>query len=322
MDDKRTMSRAEKGFVGSGPLYKEVLRLVDCVKNHDVPVLIRGESGTGKDLVARMVHLSGARARRRFVAVNCGAIPDSLMESELFGYGRGAFTGALRDKPGLIEEAGGGSFFLDEIGDLSLHLQAKLLRLLQEKELRRLGENKARAVNVRFLSATNKDIEAEVERGEFRKDLFYRISVVVIDIPPLRKRREDIPVLIHHFLDTYCREAGRVRAFFSPAAMERLVDYSWPGNVRELQNEVRKCLVLCREDMIDEGYLSGKINPDGRGKEADSYDYFRAKGEFEKRYIKQALARFGFNRTRTAENLGLSRQGLFKLMRKHGIDVP
>ncbi|MBN1272805.1 MAG: sigma-54-dependent Fis family transcriptional regulator [Candidatus Aminicenantes bacterium] len=309
-------------FIGESPVFHEVLSLIDCVKDHDIPVFIRGESGTGKDLVARMIHERGPRAQHRFVAVNCGAIPDTLVESELFGYKRGAFTGALFDKPGMIEDAQGGSFFLDEIADLSFPLQAKLLRLLQNKELRRLGENKTRPVDVRFLSATNKDIEAEIEKGLFREDLFYRISVVVIDIPPLRRRKDDIPGLLNYFLDINCRELGRERSFFSPGAVERLMDYSWPGNVRELQNEVKKCLVICRSGMIHERYLSRKINPDGVSVKEETYDYFQAKNEFEKRFIKQALARFDFNRTRTAKNLGLSRQGLFKLMRKHRITTP
>lgn len=318
-----TSVNQEPFLVGKGRASRHVLSLIERVKDNDTPVFIVGESGTGKELVARAIHERGSRRRGRFVAVNCGAIPDPLLESELFGYVKGAFTGALRDKPGLIDEAHKGTFFLDEIGDLSPHLQAKLLRLLQEKEIRRIGENKTRVVDVRFISATNKNIEEEIERGNFREDLYYRLKIITIELPPLRERKEDILCLLNHFVEKYCREMNREKAYFSPQALELLLNYSWPGNIRELQNEIQRCLVFSGEDnLIKEEYLYPNINPHKERYASSSYDYFRAKAEFEKRFLNQALARWNYNRAKTAENIGLSRQGLFKLLKKHKIDVP
>lgn len=307
-------------LVGRSPDFFRILHFIDCVKNNVVPVFISGESGTGKEVVARAVHSSGSRKAHKFVAINCGAIPDHLLESELFGYARGAFTGAVREKPGLIEEADRGTFFLDEIGDLSLSLQAKLLRAIQEKEIRRIGETCMRPIDVRFISATNKKIEEEVEKGRFREDLYYRLNIVSIDIPPLRKRKEDIFVLVNHLVEKYCCELKRERIHFSPGALTLLQSYTWPGNVRELQNEIQRCLILCREDnLIREEDLSAKIHRMEENAGSCGCDYFRAKAEFEKRFLHEALARSDYNRTRTAEEIGLSRQGLFKLMKKHGL---
>jgi transcriptional regulator with PAS, ATPase and Fis domain len=297
--------------------------MIERVKNTSAPVFILGESGTGKELVARTVHESGQRKHREFVAVNCSAIPDHLLESEFFGHLRGAFTGATRDKPGLVEEADGGTFFLDEIADLSPPLQAKLLRLLQEKEFRRVGDNRVRHVDVRFISATNKNIEQEVRSGRFREDLYYRLKIITIEIPPLRDRKEDILFLINCFLDKYSQEMSLGRSYFSPQCLELLVNYSWPGNVRELQNEIQRCLILCGDDdLIREEHLSPRINPDGKSHSPVSDNYFHAKAEFEKRFLNQALERFRYNRAKTAEKVGLSRQGLFKLIKKHNITVP
>jgi transcriptional regulator with PAS, ATPase and Fis domain len=307
-------------LVGKSQDFLRVLRFIDCVKNNNVPVFISGESGTGKEVVAKTIHNSGSRKRHPFVAVNCGAIPDHLLESELFGYARGAFTGAVREKPGLIEAANQGTFFLDEIGDLSPHLQAKLLRVIQEREFRRIGENRMRWVDVRFISATNKNIEKEVCEGRFREDLYYRLNIVSIALSPLRNRREDILSLVNHLIEKYCRELKRERVYFSTGALQMMLSYSWPGNVRELQNEIQRCLILCGENnLIKEEYLSQKILEKDEEVFVHLYDYFRAKAEFEKRFLNEALARSDYNRTRTAEEIGLSRQGLFKLMKKHGI---
>jgi transcriptional regulator with PAS, ATPase and Fis domain len=319
-DSYRDSVQNSSCFVGKSPDFFRVLRFIDSVKNNNVPVFISGESGTGKEVVARTIHNSGSRKARKFIAVNCGAIPDHLLESELFGYTRGAFTGAVREKPGLIEEANLGTFFLDEVGDLSPHLQAKLLRVIQENEIRRIGENRIRAVDVRYISATNKDIENEVCEGRFREDLYYRLNIVSIVLTPLRKRKEDIPSLVNFLIDKYCRELNRDKVYFSPGAFQLMRDYTWPGNVRELQNEIQKCLILCEEDnLINEEYLSNKIRKKNGAKPNHPYDYFRAKAEFEKKFLSEALARSDYNRTRTAEEVGLSRQGLFKLMKKHGI---
>jgi transcriptional regulator with PAS, ATPase and Fis domain len=309
-------------LVGKSQDFFRVLRFIDCVKNNDVPVFIFGESGTGKEVVARTIHNSGSRKTRKFVAVNCGAIPDHLLESELFGYAKGAFTGAVKDKPGLVEEANQGTFFLDEIGDLSPNLQAKLLRVIQEKEIRRIGENPMRSVDVRFISATNKDIEKEICEGRFREDLYYRLNIVSITLSPLRERREDILSIMNYMIEKYSSELRRERVFFSPEALQHMLSYSWPGNVRELQNEIQRCLILCKDNnLIREEYLSKKIRRKNKEVFVHLYDYFRAKAEFEKRFLNEALARSDYNRTRTAEEIGLSRQGLFKLMKKHGIQA-
>ena len=254
------------------------------------------------------------------MAVNCGAIPETLLESELFGHGRGAFTGALRERPGLVEEAEGGTFFLDEAGDLSPALQAKLLRLVQEREFRRVGENRTRRADVRFLSATHRDLAAEIAKGRFREDLYYRLAVVTIDIPPLRRRPEDLLLLLEHFLDSGCRALGRPPASFAPEAASRLVLYHWPGNVRELHNEVQRCLALTPPgDPIGQEWLSERIlRPSGNG-DSDGFNYFTARAGFEKRFLRQALSRYGFNKTKTAWGIGLSRQGLFKLLRRHNL---
>lgn len=313
---------SEPLLVGRSKAFRRILSLIDKVKDSDAPVLIWGESGTGKELVARAIHQSGVRNRGKFVAVNCGAIPELLLESELFGYTKGAFTGAVKDKPGLIEEAHRGTFFLDEIGDLSLHLQAKLLRLLEEKEIRRIGENRPRMVNARFISATNKNVEEEIGRGNFREDLYYRLKIIAIESPPLRERREDLLFLLNHFLEKYSKEMNRERPYFSPRALEMLMSYSWPGNVRELQNEIKRCLIFTGDNLIKEEYLSSKINPQKESSTESAYDFFLARAEFEKRFLNQALARWNYNRAKTAGEIGLSRQGLFKLIKKHKINVP
>jgi DNA-binding NtrC family response regulator len=308
-------------FLGSSPPARRVRALIDKVSRSDTPVFIEGESGTGKELAARTIHEQGPRKGGGFIAVNCGAIPENLLESELFGHARGAFTGALRDKPGLIEEAHGGTFFLDEIGDLPFPLQAKLLRVLEEKRIRRVGENRSRQIDTRFISATNKDIEGEVSRKNFREDLFYRLKIIGIELPPLRERREDIPLLVDHFLDEFSVSKGRPRSFFSPLALELLVAYPWPGNVRELQNEIQRCLVIAGgTTLLTEDLVSPKVNPRGETGPSAIPRFFEAKAEFEKRFLREALVRCDYHRTRTAAEIGLTRQGLFKLIKKHGID--
>ncbi len=310
-------------IVGRNGSFRKVRALIEKVRNTDAPVFITGESGTGKELVARTIHESGPRRNGQFVAVNCGAIPDPLLESELFGHARGAFTGAAREKAGLIEEADRGTFFLDEIGDLTLSLQAKLLRALEERSIRRLGETRPRAVDVRFVSATNKDLEKEVREGRFREDLYYRLKIIVIELPPLRERREDLVPLINHFAERYAREMRRPRPYFSPPALEMLLRYAWPGNVRELQNEVRRCLVLAGDgNLIREEHLSRAINPRRESFPESSRRFAAARADFEKRFLLEALARCEFRRGRTAAEIGITRQGLFKLIRKHGIEVP
>ena len=318
----RDGDRAGSPFMGTALPVRRVRAMIEKIRDTDAPVFISGESGTGKELAARIIHDTGRRRAGPFVAVNCAAIPEALIESELFGHARGAFTGAVRDKTGLVEEATGGTFFLDEIGDLPLALQSKLLRVLEEKKVRRVGETRHRAVDARFVSATNKDLDHEVERGRFRQDLFYRLKIIAIDLPPLRGRPEDALLLLNHFLDEFSRSMGKPRPFLSPVALEMLLRYPWPGNVRELQNEVQRCLVMADGGpLILEEYLSPKINPAGEIYSHASHRFSEAKADFEKRFLKEALVRCRYHRTRTAAEVGLTRQGLFKLLKKHGIEA-
>ncbi len=307
-------------FMGEAASVRRVRAMIGKVRDTDAPVFISGESGTGKELAARTIHETGRRRGGPFIAVNCAAIPEALLESELFGHARGSFTGAVRDKAGLVEEASAGSFFLDEIGDLPLALQSKLLRVLEEKRIRRVGETRSRPVDVRFVSATNKDLDREVERGRFRQDLYFRLKIIAIDLPPLRDRPEDVLLLLDHFLDEYARSMARPRPFLSPVALEMLLRYPWPGNVRELQNEIQRCLVMADGgDLVLEEYLSPKINPDGETYRRESHRFAEARADFERRFLREALVRCRFHRTRTAAEVGLTRQGLFKLLKKHGI---
>jgi DNA-binding NtrC family response regulator len=308
-------------FLGVTPAVQKIRFLLDKVRDTDAPVFLWGESGTGKELVARTIHETGRRRGGPFIAVNCGAIPESLLESELFGHARGSFTGAVRDKAGLIEEASGGTFFLDEIGDMPLALQPKILRVLEEKKIRRVGETRTRPVDVRFISATNKDLEREVARGRFREDLSYRLRIMTVELPPLRERKDDVLLLLDHFLDEHARASGRPRAYFSPVALEILLRYPWPGNVRELQNEVQRALIMAGDSpLIREDFLSPKVNPAGETYTPASHRFSAAKADFERRFLREALVRCGYHRTRTAAEVGLTRQGLFKLLKKHGID--
>jgi transcriptional regulator with PAS, ATPase and Fis domain len=323
MTDSEISAQCNPLVIGKSESTKQVIKLIKKVKDCDVPVLILGESGTGKDLVARCIHYHGARKEGNFVALNCGAIPDNLLESELFGHARGAFTGSIRNKSGLIEEADEGTFFMDEIGDLSQHLQAKLLRLLQDKEVRRIGENKTRIVDARFISATNKNLEEEIQEGAFREDLYYRLKIITIRLAPLRERKEDIVFLFDFFVDLYCEELNCQRPQFSSGCIELLVNYLWPGNVRELQNEIKRCLILNDgSGLIREKDLSPKIHRQKKYPCESSHDLFTAKAEFEKRFLNQALLNYNFHRTKTATELGISRQGLFKLIKKHNIEIP
>ncbi|HVP90271.1 MAG TPA: sigma 54-interacting transcriptional regulator [Terriglobales bacterium] len=307
-------------ILGSAPSVLAVRTMIERVRDTDAPVFIQGESGTGKELAARTIHRTGRRRAGQFVAVNCGAIPENLLESELFGHARGSFTGAMRDKPGLVEEAAGGTFFLDEIGDLPFPLQAKLLRVIEERAVRRVGETRVRPVDVRFVSATNKDIEREVARGSFREDLYYRLKIITIELPPLRERKEDLVLLLDHFTDGYARAMGRARPRYSPQALELLLAYPWPGNVRELQNEVQRCLILAGDSpVIREEFLSAKVNPAGETYTPASHRLSEARAAFERRFLREALVRCDYHRARTAAEVGLTRQGLFKLLRKHNL---
>jgi transcriptional regulator with GAF, ATPase, and Fis domain len=300
-----------RGMVGSSAAMQELYRLVDRLGGRDVPVLIQGESGTGKELVARALHAAGSRGSSAFVAENCGAIPESLIESVLFGHARGAFTGAVSARPGLFESANGGTIFLDEIGEMPLAMQTKLLRVLQEGEVRRVGENQVRRVDVRIIAASNRDLEALVNEGRFRQDLFYRIHVVRLELPPLRRRREDIMSLVSHFLDRY--EAGAMT--LSKAAIRRVLLYGWPGNVRELENEVQRWVALCDGRVRIED-LSPGLLPGDAGEDPDDLGLKRRVARLERELISEAMRRAGGNQTAAAELLGLSRYGLAKKIKR------
>lgn len=301
----------------SGPV-QEMLQLVDRVTPSDIPVLVLGESGSGKELVARAVHFNGPRREAAFVSENCSAIPEALLESTLFGHVKGAFTGAARHHAGLFEVADGGTLFLDEIADMSLNMQAKLLRALENGEIRRVGDNRARRVDVRIIGATHKDLENRVERGEFREDLFYRLNVITIRVPALRERTEDIPLLLRHFLRKY-DEVGQT--VVSPQALERLRAHDWPGNIRQLENEVRRALVMA-DGEIRPQHLSAKLNTDAVVERDESTLDLRGRLDaLERRLVCEALGKTNGNQTQAAQQLGVSRFGLQKMIRRLGIDI-
>jgi two-component system, NtrC family, response regulator GlrR len=304
-------------LVGSAPAMTQVLELIAVAARTGIPVVIQGESGTGKELVARAIHYTGPRAARPFLTMNCGAIPETLMEDELFGHVRGAYTGAHADKRGVFEEAEGGSLFLDEIGDLYPSCQVKLLRVLQEEEVRRLGETRNRKVDVRIIAATNKDLKAEMEARRFREDLFHRISVLPIHLPPLRERREDIPLLVAQFLQQFNRELGRSIRAFTPQALERLKSHAWPGNVRELENRIKQAMVMAKGDVIDLESL-GLFSGGAPG--APFPPFKKAKAEFVRGYLAQCLQAVKGNVAAAARLAGKDRKDFYDLMKRHHID--
>jgi DNA-binding NtrC family response regulator len=313
-------SRQERaGLTGRSPamieLYKEIARVAPSRST----VLIVGESGTGKELVARSIHKHSPRAARPFVPVNCGAFAETLLESELFGYVRGAFTGAASDRKGLWEEAEGGTLFLDEVGETSAAMQVKLLRALQDGEIRRVGSTRPVMTDARVVAATNRDLEREVKAGRFREDLFYRLSVVSLRVPPLRERRSDIPLLAERFLRAASENAGRARLRLSEGALNRLVAYDWPGNVRELESAVEYAALHARgaevaaEDLPPKLQTAEVRQAASRSPLAALYEDLPSLDELERRYLQHVLEATGGNRTRTAEILGIDRRTLYRM---------
>ena len=308
-----------QNIIGKNVKMQAVYDLMEKVAASSLPVLIHGESGTGKELVARALHYSGPRRHKRFLTENVAAIPDTLMESEMFGHVRGAFTGAERDHRGLFEQADGGTMFLDEVGDMSLPMQSKLLRALQEGEIRPVGGKDVRKVDVRIVTATNKDLEKLMKEGRFREDLYYRINVVRIPLPPLRERKEDIPLLVEHFLSKSARDAGGAPRRMEVGALQLLLRYSWPGNIRELENEMQRLAVLSsgeiitQRDIMDSGELFEKIT------RLEDREAFASLEVLERRQIEKALMEAAGNRGRAAELLGISRATIFRKLRKLGI---
>ena len=310
-------------IIGQSPAMKEVFRLMEKVIPTDTTVLILGETGTGKELIARAIHYNGPRKDRLFVAQNCGAMPDNLLESELFGHVKGAFTGATSDKKGLFEIADGGTIFLDEISDTSPAMQQRLLRVLQEGEIHPVGSEKTIKVNVRVISAANRDLQEAIEAGTFRKDLYYRLNVFPIRIPPLRERREDIPLLANHFLVKYGKKIGKENLRISEAAMAKLLSEDYPGNVRQLENMIERAVTLVDDHgVITPELLSSQINinPIAIGNSSDQPTLKDVTENIEAYMIREALKANHGNITKTAEALGLSRLGLHKKMQRYHID--
>jgi len=317
-----------EGFVGQSPALKKVLDLLARVADTDATVLIRGESGTGKELAARALHKLSNRKERRMIIVNCPALPENVLESELFGYSKGAFTGATQEKKGLFLEADGSTILLDEIADIPISIQTKLLRVLQEKEFQPLGQNRTIKVDVRVIASTNQDLEAKIKAGEFREDLFYRLNVITFKMPGLEEMSEDVPLLIHHFLEQFKRQYDRQDLVLSPELLQNLYQRRWPGNVRELQNIIKRIVLLAGRDSVELADLSHS-NDNSRHHFADSFEdlysigYNEAKAEiirqFSAGYLRNLLTRHSGNVTNAAADCGLERQALQRIMRRYGI---
>jgi two-component system response regulator AtoC len=312
------------GMIGRSAAMQTVFRTIQKVAEYKTNVLITGESGTGKELVARAVHDLSPRAAGPFVPVNCGAIPAPLLESELFGHRKGAFTDASRDKRGLFEEANGGTLFLDEIGELPLALQVKFLRAIQEEEIRRVGDTKETPIDARVVAATVRDLPTEVQAGRFREDLFYRLNVLPIQLPPLRARPEDIPLLVEHFVEHYARKHGMKVSGVAPEAMQLLLDYGWPGNVRELENTIERAMVLCDGPRIEPQVLEDRIRtPVEKARAplvASEMSIKKATRMVEEELIRKALSATGGNRTNAAKILEISHRALLYKIKDYGID--
>ncbi|MBN1804592.1 MAG: sigma-54-dependent Fis family transcriptional regulator [Sedimentisphaerales bacterium] len=303
---------AHKGLIGISEGMREVFNALSKASSASATVLITGQSGTGKELAARAIHYSSGRSAAPFVPVNCGGIPEGLLESELFGHVKGAFTGATESRAGFFHAADGGTIFLDEISDMSLAMQVKLLRVLQDKEVCMVGSNKTRKVDVRILAATNKDLQALVKKGLFREDLFYRLNVITIIIPPLRERGDDILLLAHHFLTRFAAESGKTTLKFSDEALKCLTNYNWPGNVRELENVIQRLVVMSDGDIIEVPDLPSLM----RFSALRETGFTRTLAEVESEYITNVLANVNGNKTRAAEILGIDRKTLREKLKK------
>ncbi len=312
-------------MIGKSRPMQELYRVLDMVCDSSATVLINGENGTGKELIAKALHYNSRRRSRKFLVVNCGAFNDNLLESELFGHVKGAFTGAIKDKKGLFEAADGGTLFLDEVGDTSPQMQVKLLRVLQEGTFTPVGATVVKKANVRVLAATNKNLNEMVKTGEFREDLYYRLNVINVVVPPLRDRIEDIPILVDHFMDKFAKNTGTAKKTIEKSCLEKLMDHDWPGNVRELENEIERLSVLAGGDetFIREEFLSPRI----REKASKPFPGLRVNGnlkdaleELEKQMILEGLERTGWNKSRLAKELGISRAGLITKVAKYELE--
>jgi len=314
-------------IIGESQIIRKLINLTDRTAAHDSTVLIIGETGTGKELFARRIHRMSRRAKRQFLAISCAAIPATLLESEMFGYAKGAFTGADNNKPGLFEEADSGTLFLDEISEMDIERQSKLLRVLEYGEVRRLGSNETGKVDVRIIAASNRNLWQEVEKGRFRADLFFRLSVVNLYIPPLREREEDIPVLIRHFLKIFNAEHHKKVTRISDEAINILRDYDYPGNIRELRNIIQHAVIFSENDAITRKdlpvYLAEKqgLLTIGSGQAENlAQDSGQTISGMEKNLIRQTLSRFNGNQSKTAKSLGISRSTLWRKIKQYKLD--
>lgn len=310
-------------IVGRSPAMREIFQTVERVAPTRATVLLAGESGVGKDMIARAIHQHSPRRTHPFVKINCTAIPENLMESELFGYEKGAFTGANASKPGKFEQADQGTVFLDEIGDVPGNIQVKLLRVLQDREFERLGSNATRQIDVRVIAATNADLRAALEQGRFREDLYYRLNVVPISIPPLRERKEDIPFLAMHFVSKLSKDLGSVAKEISPAAIDRLLDHSWPGNVRELENTIERSLVLAAGEVLQPSDIrleAPRNQPAAAAPQAPLLPPGETLEHWEQMMIREALHRANGNKSQAARLLGLTRNALRYRLSQMGLE--
>ena len=322
-------TRIEKRYrlIGESRAMIFVRETIDVVAGKNSTVLVTGENGTGKENVARLIHERGHRSKKPFVAINCAAIPEELIEAELFGFEKGSFTGAVQSKRGKFEQAHTGTLFLDEIGDMSLKVQSKVLRVLQEQRFERLGSDETIDVDVRVIAATNKNLEDAIKRGEFREDLYYRLNVIPIQLPALRERGDDILSLANHYLSVFCTEQGETPKRFTPSAERSLLLYHWPGNIRELKNIMERLSIMVRADVIDEIDLPSEISRQRKTADTDISSIFQiekfkdAKAEFEKIFISHALKQYDFNITKTAENIGLERSHLYRKLKVYEIET-
>ena len=323
--ENRILKESGKGkyrIVGNSPVMNALREQVELAARGFSKVLITGESGSGKELVARLLHEFSPRKEMPFVEINCAAIPQELIESELFGHEKGSFTGAQESRKGKFELAEGGSLFLDEVGDMSLATQAKVLRAIETQEFQHVGGAKKIKVDVRVVAATNKDLAKEVKNGGFREDLFYRLNVIPIEVPPLRNHREDIPALVEHFMESLSAEYGRAPKNLTKEAMKRLSAYPWPGNIRELKNTVERLVIMSTSDTIDEKDLLF-LNQEQRAEDYFGYAGLKeAKDAFERDFLAKKLSENNWNISRTAEVLGVERSNLHRKIKSYGIDVP
>ncbi|MEN8191774.1 MAG: sigma-54 dependent transcriptional regulator [Bacteroidota bacterium] len=308
-------SNKGKKLVGKSPIMQEIYKYIGQLSMNQLTVLLQGESGTGKEMIARVIHESGQKAKP-FVAVNCSALVETLLESELFGHVNGAFTGAIRDKKGKFELAGDGTIFLDEISEMSLTVQSKLLRVLQEKEFERIGGETTLKMNARIIAATNKNLELLVKEGKFREDLYYRLKVFTIIVPPLRDRKEDIPLMAMHFIDMVNKEVHKRVKKIPYDVMETIQNHNWVGNVRELENTLRQAVVLCKSDVLDkDSILLSKPRPD----HLENYDYNMSLEEVERKHIKFVLDNINWDKRKACEILGISKPTLYSKLEKYNL---